>query len=145
MDSPFNLEELAHDLIPSWATSRGINNRNKQKLKILEELGELAQAYLRNDPEQMRQELGDVFVTIAVYYHINGDKPSVNAKGRMYAQAEIADLMILCAKTKSVAILHAIATKIGLDLEQCANIAYQKILYREGKTINGIFYKNEIT
>ena len=127
MDCRFNLEELAHDLIPAWATLRGYNDPKQFKLVILGALGHLAEVCLNTDFEKMKKAVGMVFVAISVYHHANGYKANVYASAKMYARADIQDLLILCAKTKSFATLTAVANKLNLDLEECANVAYYEI------------------
>src|SRR5690625_2272113 len=42
-----------------------------------------------------------------------------------------------------VVTLTILAMQSGLDINECTNIAYEKIINRKGKTINGIFIKEE--
>ena len=124
MDCRFNLEQLAHDLIPSWATRQGLPSRADAKMLILKCLGRLTEYYQDNDNRMLKLHLGLCFTSICIWYAINRDKPSVNVKGTMYNYAELCDLLILCAKSKSIPLLKAIAEKMNLDLEECANLAY---------------------
>ena len=39
--------------------------------------------------------------------------------------------------------LIILCEQIGIDTEECLSMAYEKISKRKGKTINGMFYKEE--
>lgn len=57
-----------------WKKDKNINNPDKQCLKIMEELGELASRIVRNDynsPEVV-DALGDIMVTLAIEADILG-------------------------------------------------------------------------
>lgn len=52
-----------------WAIDKGLHKANPiaQLAKIMEELGEVAQAYTRNKRENLLMELGDLLVTIIIF------------------------------------------------------------------------------
>jgi len=43
----------------------------------------------------------------------------------------------------AVVTLTILAMQLDLDLHECTNAAYQKIMYRNGKLINGVYVKEE--
>jgi len=67
-------EELEHNIL-QWAFDRDIlspdNDRN-QLLKAFEELGETARAELKNQPEAIKDGIGDTIVTLIIYATQNG-------------------------------------------------------------------------
>jgi len=42
-----------------------------------------------------------------------------------------------------VVTLTILAMQLGLDINDCINVAYQKIMNRNGKMINGVYVKEE--
>ena len=113
-----------------WAKDKDLlhaENADKQFMKFIEEVFEFRDAntlylnerngldsefgsygeiesdsYLQTLEEDLKLEMGDIFVT----------------------------LIILCEQ-------------IGIDPEECLSMAYEKISKRKGRTINGMFYKEE--
>lgn len=91
--------------ILNWARERNLLdplNKQKQFIKLIEEVGELAQGIAKNDIVQIIDSIGDVQVV----------------------------LIILSALYE-------------LDNDKCLEHAYEQIKNRTGKTINGIFIKDE--
>lgn len=56
-----------------WAEEKGLHLANPiaQLAKIMEELGEVAQAYTRNQREELKVELGDLLVTVIIFAQQN--------------------------------------------------------------------------
>ena len=92
------------ELIKKWAIDRGIDKASpeKQFLKVIEEVGELAEGMAKNREEQIKDSIGDVYVTLVI-----------------------------------------LSMQLGYNIEDCINAAYDEIKERKGKTVNGIFVKNE--
>lgn len=64
-----NLNETVN-LIEEWGSKRGldkIENNDKQLLKTVEEVGELAEAHNKNYPDKVIDSVGDIFVTLVLY------------------------------------------------------------------------------
>lgn len=59
--------------VDSWAYDKGLLSANpdKQFMKIVEEVGEVAQAYTRKDYDELRTEIGDVLVTLIIFAEQN--------------------------------------------------------------------------
>ena len=57
------------DLIIKWGTTRGIlpGNASKQLNKLVEELGELAEGFNKDNREQVKDSLGDMFVVMTLF------------------------------------------------------------------------------
>lgn len=62
-----NLDNL-FGLIDDWARERGLDKADatKQMLKLMEEVGELAQGMAKNKPEQIEDSIGDIVVVLVV-------------------------------------------------------------------------------
>lgn len=61
-------EELRNDVLV-WANERQLlkpDNQLRQALKSVSELGELCDAIIKNDIEGVKNEFGDVFVTLII-------------------------------------------------------------------------------
>ena len=65
--------EHLHQSVLTWANERGLLAYGipcAQFLKTAEELGELAAAMARHDPEKISDALGDVLVTLIILAHL---------------------------------------------------------------------------
>jgi len=120
----------------------GLNNAERQELKIFEEFGELCKAELEGDIEEIKDGIGDVFITIIVYFAI--------------IQASYIYLFDVLKDEYYTRIFHLhssfeyilfktkiIAKKHNLDIEKCIETEYNKVSEREGKTVNGTFIKKK--
>ena len=56
-------------LVEAWAIDKGLHKSDpsKQLLKVFEEVGEMTQAFTRNQFEELQLELGDVLVTVIIF------------------------------------------------------------------------------
>ena len=143
------LQEL-QVLILQWAKEKDLlklENAPKQRLKLLEEVGETAAAILKNNHEGVKDGIGDVFVVLVILsdqlseeilYDMNGvtkddDKDFVFLFDNILNSKRI---------YYSLAYLKDISRKLNLDLTECANLAWNEIKDRKGQTIDGTFIKN---
>lgn len=57
------------DKIQVWAKVRGLDKASpdKQLIKLSEETGELAAAYLRGETENLQDAIGDIFVVLVIF------------------------------------------------------------------------------
>jgi len=144
------LSELQR-LIINWANDRNlihIGNAPKQKLKLIEEAGELASAILKNDIDKQKDAIGDCFVVLVILSAQLGQTNNfefIEGNEVDYFSFLIQD-MIGAANSvflnNSMDCLNDIAQILNLDLTECANIAYNEIKERKGQTINGTFIKD---
>ena len=96
-------EEL-QEAVLEWADDRDLleADPNRQFLKVVEELGELASAIAKyNIPEEI-DAMGDVLVTLII-----------------------------------------LSQQINLNPVECLEVAYNEIADRKGKTVDGVFIKDE--
>jgi len=55
--------------IEAWAKNRGLdkNNSDKQLIKLIEEVGELAEAHNKGYQDKQIDSIGDIFVVLTIY------------------------------------------------------------------------------
>jgi NTP pyrophosphatase (non-canonical NTP hydrolase) len=147
----YSLQEL-QPMILDWAKPKDLlkpENANSQYLKLFEELGETAGAILKKDEAKIIDGIGDVFVVLVIYYAqtkqevcFNFIKPDkiVDFGTCIYAISGYARPEF---KTDNVFDwLNDFAKFLNLDLTECANIAWNEIKNRTGKTVGGTFIKD---
>jgi len=139
------LEQL-QPMVIEWAKERNIHLPEcapKQRLKLIEEVGELASAILKKDIEKQKDAIGDIFVVLVI----------LSKQLDEYLNFEFFNLKddlnklliyILIADNISQALdyLNDISTVLNQDLTECANIAWNEIKDRTGRTENGTFLKD---
>ena len=97
-------DELSDNVLV-WAQEKGIlvkDNAPKQMLKVLEEVGETAGALLKGNETEIKDGIGDSFVTLII-----------------------------------------LSKQLGLTPTECLEAAWNEIKDRTGKTVDGVFVKNE--
>ena len=143
------LQEL-QPLILEWANDKDLlksENAPKQRLKLLEEVGETAGAILKNNHEWMKDGIGDVFVVLVILAEQLSEEILFDMNG--VAKDDRQDFVFLfdnILNSKriyfSISYLNDICRKLNLDLTECANLAWNEIKDRKGNTIDGTFIKN---
>ena len=91
--------------VRNWAMDKGIDkpeNAPKQMLKVMEEVGETAGALLKGKEDEIKDGIGDSFVTLII-----------------------------------------LSQQLGYSPTECLQAAYDEIKGRTGKTVNGVFVKDE--
>lgn len=99
-----SFDELSENVL-SWASEKGIlvkDNAPKQMLKVLEEVGETAGALLKDKQDEIKDGIGDSFVTLII-----------------------------------------LSKQLGLSPTECLEAAWNEIKDRTGKTVDGVFVKDE--
>ena len=143
------LQEL-QVLILQWAKDKDLlklENAPKQRLKLLEEVGETAGAILKNNTDDIKDGIGDMFVVLVILSEQLSEEILFNMNG--VAKDDDQDFVFLFDNILnsnrlyfSLAYLNDICTKLNLDLTECANLAWNEIKDRKGNTIDGVFIKN---
>ena len=137
-------------LILEWANDKYLlkfENAPKQRLKLLEEVGETAAAILKNNHEGVKDGIGDIFVVLVILSdqlseEILFDMNGVAKDDDQYFVFLFDNIINPKRLYFSLAYLNDICTKLDLDLTECANLAWNEIKDRKGNTINGVFIKN---
>lgn len=145
------LQEL-QPLILEWAKDKDLlkfENAPKQRLKLLEEVGETARAILKNNTDEIKDGIGDIFVVLVILnaqidaileFDIDGFKESL--------ETDIYEILKNIAYVNSrslyseLVLLNDACGILNIDLTECANLAWNEIKDRTGQTINGNFIKN---
>ena len=99
-----NFDKLSDNILV-WAEEKGIlvkDNAPKQMIKVMEEVGETAGALLKNKKEELKDGLGDSFVTLII-----------------------------------------LSKQLGFTPSECLESAWNEIKDRTGKTVDGVFVKDE--
>jgi hypothetical protein len=139
-------------LIIEWAKNKNLvfpENAEKQYLKLFEEIGETAQAILKNNIQGIKDGIGDIFVVLVIYYEQTQQKVDFNFLDPIdtldfgtclygiagYARKEF-------EQNNAFDWLNDLANWLNLDLTECANIAWNEIKNRTGQTVNGTFIKD---
>lgn len=147
------LQEL-QPLILEWAKERNIlfpENAPKQRLKLIEECGELASAILKNDVKLQKDAIGDIFVVLVILAAQTNVELLLNVEQNETILDEDLDYNLgsLCFNNSSrmdtinthVLFLDDISKILKLYITECANLAWNEIKDRKGKTVNGTFIK----
>ena len=150
------LQEL-QPLIVEWAKQRNIHLPEcapKQRLKLIEECGELASAILKNDVEKQKDAIGDVFVVLVILAEqlkesfdltfVDPEKDYItNCNVIETIISEIIDRALNTTYFETIIEwLNDASLFLELDLTECANIAWNEIKDRKGQTVDGTFIKN---
>jgi hypothetical protein len=139
-----NTLEQLKPLIIEWANERNLihsENKDKQWLKLIEECGELASAILKDNTEEQKDAIGDIFVVLIILEAQNGYNIGWNVR----FQANNINLLLsrlLSEPTHYAGNIYQISRLLNLDITDCVNGAYNVIKNRTGQTVNGTFIKN---
>lgn len=146
------IEVLAQSVI-GWADAKGILTKEsspKQFLKIVEESGETCQAILKNDRDKIIDGIGDMAVTIIIYSEqvdmkIDYKALFYNFRKRSHSEimSSVLSFIIEGHPKYAFSTLYELAESLDLSLEECLESAWNEIKDRTGKTVNGIFIKDE--
>ena len=143
------LQEL-QPLILNWAKEKDLlkfENTPKQRLKLLEEVGEAARAILKNKTDDIKDSIGDIFVVLVILSDQLSEEILLDmTRASKDDHQDFVFLFDNILNPKrlyfSLAYLNDICTKLNLDLTECANLAWNEIKDRTGQTIDGTFIKN---
>lgn len=153
------MEELIKK-VEAWSTERGLDaaDPNKQRLKLWEEFGELNASIARDDLEGTIDAIGDMLVVMIIYkqqlgYSSNDVfEPKLDNLDFLGRLEDIALLDYIgwgISDSRSyinglrivVENLTMLAYRIGTNLEECLQAAYDEIKDRRGRMVNGVFVK----
>lgn len=144
--------------VERWAEERGIykhSTKEAQLLKGLSELGELADAIVKNDMDALKDAIGDVAVCIVNANHFAGgydlaQKPSKRFLFRTYSHSHkvVADLCrniggqidgerYVGSYDYAMMLLDEVASMHGLRFNECCEAAWLEIKDRKGRMVEG--------
>jgi NTP pyrophosphatase (non-canonical NTP hydrolase) len=139
------LQEL-DQLIINWSIEKGITNFEKQKLKFVEEVGEMAGEILKNDTDKLKLEIGDVYVSLVILRKMYGKDlfvESIVCDSAIDGIFRLQKAVHLDCYHLAQGYLQDICKDLKLDLTECVNLTYNKISERNGVTIDGSFFKDK--
>lgn len=149
--------------VESWATERGIYEHSTpeaQLLKALSELGELADAVIKNDRDGLKDAIGDVAVCLVNYEKMVREEKGIWCEpaptGGATANSRIGDIAVdiglvllnngavnYSIAGAAIESLQHIASKHGLDFMYCCKCAWREIKDRKGRmAAGGAFVKD---
>lgn len=147
------LTELQSNIL-EWAEQRNLlyeENAINQRLKLIEECGELAKAILENNINKQKDGIGDVFVVLMILAaQLNIDLDLIlerKSKPKPDVFKPIYMIIGNCSDLNSdiqfnTYWLKDLCLTLNLDLTECVNMAWNEIKDRTGKTVNGTFIKD---
>jgi NTP pyrophosphatase (non-canonical NTP hydrolase) len=146
------LNEL-QPLIIQWAREKDLiklENAPKQRLKLLEEVGETARAILKNDVKEVKDGLGDIFVVLVILAEQLESVLNIEFDTIKNINSTDSILFSICDHGFSnisiiytVQLLNDLCINLDYNLTECANLAWNEIKDRTGKNVNGTFIKDE--
>lgn len=158
------LEEL-EVLIIEWAKARKIipnASPETQLMKTYSEVGEMADAIIKNDLAEIKDAIGDIFVTLVIWNKLKWDFPfpdeiymTLICENNNITFSEFASDLnkLFVASIQNykrstgyyvmMDYLSSYAQHYGLTLEECVESAYNEISPRTGTLLpNGVFVKD---
>ena len=135
MKYTFNTLEEVKQAIEQWFITLGFDNKEraeKQYLKIIAEVGEMADALCKEDIENFKSEAGDVFVIFLGYCLqtgniMNTDNENVEIYNAEEAIFELLREIHIKDLFTATDYLSDICINQNTTLLECATIAYNKI------------------
>lgn len=141
--------------VEGWAEERGIykhSTKEAQLLKGLSELGELADAIVKNDMDALKDAIGDVAVCLVNASRLNisvggirRDEPAI-AYGYSRADQIVAGLCSFFAQAldgmdvsydSAIGLLRSIAEWHDMQFGECCEAAWLEIKDRKGRMVEG--------
>lgn len=152
------------NLIAQWFRDTGIiqaSTIDKQFIKLTEELGEIAEEIQLEfyDKEALAKEIGDYIVVMTgvcllsnvslVHLDISGREfkgkldcfTSLVVRNGLLAEAIAKGKDIGLVVVEIGMIIDSLCKTVGIDKNECARLAYQKISKRKGVMVNGVYIK----
>lgn len=129
-----------HEICGGWGLYEpGNSSSTKQALKATSEIGELAGAVLKNDIDEIKDAIGDIFVCWVNFIKI-GDGSWLESGPYIH---HIEDLVLsLSGDWPCINFISQIAHYYDLTLLECIDSAIEVISKRKGKIVLGVFQKD---
>ena len=151
-------KELKEKVI-DWGKARGLYHPTdgatpeSQYLKFLTEIGELADALLKQDDAKIKDAIGDCMVCLIAKLELEGNKhyseelieKEIYLYENNHKVFNISHILSINTdfyhSSQSLAMLLVIEKRLGFYYCECLEIAYNEIKDRKGKMINREFIK----
>ncbi len=135
--------------VEKWATDRGILKNGDyftQKLKLIEEFGELAGAIAKNDFNGIKDAIGDMAVVFTIMTLLEEDNfprhSMISLTEVMPVDEIIEDLRHNLTHPNLLSFLRDISEKLLIPFDECLETAWEQIKDRKGYlNENGVFVK----
>ena len=136
------------NLILGWAKDKNITREEcipMQKLKLIEEVGEIANAIVKNKKEEQADGIGDAFVVLTILAKQNGEEFETVDVYSNFEDTELADLLAMIIYSEynvDFGVFLELCKKLDLDIVNCVSSAWNEIKDRKGRTEGGVFLKD---
>ena len=136
------------NLIIGWAKDKNITTEEcipMQKLKLIEEVGEIANAIVKNKKEEQLDGIGDAFVVLTILAKQNGEEFETVDVYSNFEDTELADLLAMIIYSEynvDFGVFLELCKKLDLDIVDCVSSAWNEIKDRKGRTEGGVFLKD---
>jgi hypothetical protein len=141
--------------IDVWATLNKLDKMptSKQTLKIIEEIGELAEAMLKKDIHAQKDAIGDIYITLRVLmlqYKLTFEDDKLEDDDFCFIDNDDSfNVLALCNEVKNLPmranyffeLLQDMAKFLELDFIECVEQAYDEVKDRNLKIVNGTAIK----
>lgn len=134
-------------LIVKWAKDKNITTEDcapKQRLKLIEEVGETASAILKENREEILDGIGDIFIVLTILAEQFDEKFELNFLKTDFSENtldELLSMIIYYEYNVGFEIFIELCKRLDLDIVECVSSAWGEIKDRKGKTTNGVFIK----
>ena len=136
------------DLIIGWAKDKNITREEcipMQKLKLIEEVGEIANAIVKNKKEEQLDGIGDAFVVLTILAKQNGEEFEVVDVFSNFQDTELSDLLAMIIYSEynvDFGVFLELCKRLNLNILDCVSSAWNEIKDRKGRTEGGVFLKD---
>ena len=136
------------DLILGWARDKNITGEEcipMQKLKLIEEVGEIANAIVKNKKEEQADGIGDAFVVLTILAEQSEEEFETVDVYSNFEDTELADLLAMIIYSEynvDFGVFLELCNRLDLNIVDCVSQAWNEIKDRKGKTENGVFLKD---
>jgi hypothetical protein len=136
------------NLILGWAKDKNITTEEcipMQKLKLIEEVGEIANAIVKNKKEEQLDGIRDAFVVLTILAKQNEEEFEAVDVFSNFQDTELADLLAMIIYSEynvDFGVFLELCKRLDLDVVNCVSSAWNEIKDRKGRTENGVFLKS---
>lgn len=150
------MKELQEQVV-QWAQDKGLltdvtpERIEKQTLKVIEEIGETAGAYLKGNKAELIDGIGDVAVTLIILGAMKRQEiePLDFERDGQHLLLSVTECLMFYSQDNDSHYLNLaynhlalFANARGLELKDCLQSACDVIAKRTGKMVNGTFIKD---